>query len=490
MALTQSHYRFGIDSGTESSHGWHANEDANPSEGTIALDTTFLLRFCLQCDGTAASNVDCEYQYRVNGGTWTNITTTSSFVRAVAATALTNGGNCTKRLSGTGTFESSGAGQTEDGTSGGTANDIVANGNSECECGLQLRSADLTGGETVDFRLTRDGGVLIDTYAVTPSLTIPAAAANIDPSLITATTSVPSPTIVSLVDPGVITSTTSVPSPTIVSLVDPGVIASTTSVPNPTVDPSVVSGFITATTSAPSPTIGLYVEPGVIASTASVPNPTVSVGVGVEPGIIASTTTVPSPSVDPSVGPGAIAATTAVPNPTVDPSVVPEAIASTTSVPSPSADPSLLAVFLAAASAVFAPTLDPSMGASRIESTATVPNPFVDPSVGPGVIATTASVPLPTIDPSVAPGLITATTSVPNPTVDVGTTIDAVRIESTSSVFAFAVSYTVSPGFFGGATLYAPYVDAGLPGGPFTCVCWAPSREAQVTGKLRKATFS
>lgn len=173
MAISQSHYRFGIDELAESTHGWHAAEDTDPGQGVIAVDTTFLLRFVSQCDGTAQSNVDCEYQVSRNGGAYQNITTTSTIVKAVAATALTNGGNCTQRLSGTGTFETSGAGQTEDGISGGTANDIVANGNSECECGLQIVGADVAGGDVLTFRLTRDGGTLYNSYLVTPTLTLP-----------------------------------------------------------------------------------------------------------------------------------------------------------------------------------------------------------------------------------------------------------------------------------------------------------------------------
>jgi hypothetical protein len=177
MALTLSHFRFGADDGgTEATHGWHAAEDTNPGPTVIALDTTFLLRFCVQANATGLTNVDNEFQYRKNGGTWTNITTTSNDVRAVAATALTNGSDCTKRLSGTGTFESSAAGQTEDGSSGGTANDIANSGNSETECGLQLRSADLVAGDLIEFRLTRDGGTLLDTYSVVPALQIPVTA--------------------------------------------------------------------------------------------------------------------------------------------------------------------------------------------------------------------------------------------------------------------------------------------------------------------------
>src|SRR3990167_2033889 len=119
MAVTQSHFRFGINSGTESSHGWHANEDTNPASGVLGLDSTFLLRFTLQCDATLQSNVDPEFRYSLNGGAWTAITAASSVVRAVTTTVFANAANTTKRLSGTGTFESSSQGCTHDGVSGG-----------------------------------------------------------------------------------------------------------------------------------------------------------------------------------------------------------------------------------------------------------------------------------------------------------------------------------------------------------------------------------
>jgi hypothetical protein len=172
MAVTQSHYRFGINELIESTHGWHAAEDTDPSP-ELSVDTTFLLRFTLQCNATGQSNVDPEFQYRKNGGAWTNITPSSSNVKAVLPVCWLNGAHTSKRLSGTGTFDASNLGCTSDGTAGGSAMDIAANGNNETECGLQLVGADLVGGDLIEFRLTRDGGVLLNTYAVTPSLSVP-----------------------------------------------------------------------------------------------------------------------------------------------------------------------------------------------------------------------------------------------------------------------------------------------------------------------------
>ena len=166
--LSQNHFRFGRDNGTESTHTFYVAEDTNTS---ILVDKVFLLRFNAQeSAGTTSPNTDFQFQYSLNQVDWVNITTTSVAVRAVAAASLTNGSNCTKRLSGTGTFESSGAGQTEDGTSGGTANDIAANGCSETECGLQIVSTQVNHGDYIWFRLTSPDFTV--TYALTPRLTV------------------------------------------------------------------------------------------------------------------------------------------------------------------------------------------------------------------------------------------------------------------------------------------------------------------------------
>ncbi len=169
--LHATHYRFGIDELAESTHGWRAAEDANPAAGSVPVDTPFLLRFTVQdTGGTAAGNVDNRFQVKKNAGAFQDITTTSTVVKAVAAAALTNGGNCTKRLSGTGTFESTGAGQTETGLSGGNANDIAASGNSETECGLQIVSADVADTDVLTFRLTSPDFTI--TNDVVPTLTV------------------------------------------------------------------------------------------------------------------------------------------------------------------------------------------------------------------------------------------------------------------------------------------------------------------------------
>lgn len=170
MALTQSHFRFGINELAESTHGFLAAED---KPIVLPPGRTALLRFCVQATGgVAESNVALQFQYQRNGGGWVDITTTSAVARTGSTTVFTNGQNCTKRLSGTGTFETTAAGCTHDGSSGGANMDIVANGNAETEMGFQIINADTTIGDLIEFRLVRVGGTLLTSYAVTPSLRV------------------------------------------------------------------------------------------------------------------------------------------------------------------------------------------------------------------------------------------------------------------------------------------------------------------------------
>ena len=182
--LHTTHFRFGNDDGTESGHTFKANLDTSISldEGSI-----FLLRFTVQeTGGTAAGNVDQQFQCALNGGTFQNITTTSTIVKAVAVGAFTNGQDATKRLTGTGTFESSGDGCTEDGLSGGAQNDIAASGNSETEAGLQLVAADVAAGDAVTFRLTSPDFTI--TNDVVPTITVTSANQLVTPGTASLTT--------------------------------------------------------------------------------------------------------------------------------------------------------------------------------------------------------------------------------------------------------------------------------------------------------------
>src|SRR3990167_4579750 len=238
--LRQTHFRFGKDDGTEASHTFWQLEDVNHSQ-FITADWTFLLRFTEQeAGGTAAANTDAQFQYNKNGAGWVDITTTSSVVKAVAVAAFTNGQACTQRLSGTGTFEVSGAGCTEDGSSGGPANDIAASGNSETECALQVIGADVSNNDTIQFRFTSPDWTV--GYDITPTLTV-----------------IESAPVVVIPGIGALTTTLFTPSVILGLHVIPGNAALVLTAFTPTIvvagDATVIPGVATLTLTAFAPTV-------------------------------------------------------------------------------------------------------------------------------------------------------------------------------------------------------------------------------------------
>jgi hypothetical protein len=169
MALTQSGYRFGINELAESTHGWLANLNTAISRDATDL-TTFLCRVLLQNDAAGAvNNVAPTWQYSLNGGAWTAITTGSSVVKAVTPSCWADAADCTARLGGTGTFDATNNGCTADGVAGGNAMDIVVSGNNESEIALQL-VAGLSPGNTIDLRVLNGASTL--TYTQTPRISI------------------------------------------------------------------------------------------------------------------------------------------------------------------------------------------------------------------------------------------------------------------------------------------------------------------------------
>ena len=179
--LVCSHYGF-YDDGTESA----ANElsvDSAPS--TLSLDTTYLFRVDIEEDsGNIGKDVNAQFQYRVNTGggfgSPTDVNATSTYVRSNSSSLTDGGDTAAARLGGTYTYDTSNEGQDDvDGLAGGVTTDLTSTG---CEFvfAFQLRSADLSNGDIVEFSAvinasagTPDSSV---TYPTWPQYTISIAA--------------------------------------------------------------------------------------------------------------------------------------------------------------------------------------------------------------------------------------------------------------------------------------------------------------------------
>jgi hypothetical protein len=177
MALNQTAYHFGQESGTEATYPALAAPNFPifypPGRG-------LLCRVNAQASGGVAHpNTAFQWRYRLTPkatgtpGAWTDVTTSSNVIGTGSTTVFTNGANCTQRLAGTGTFEASGAGCTHDGSSGGAANDIAANGCSETAIGIQIINADTEVGDLVELRV-ESGGAPLAGYDATPAVRVAA----------------------------------------------------------------------------------------------------------------------------------------------------------------------------------------------------------------------------------------------------------------------------------------------------------------------------
>lgn len=166
----QNHFRFRTDSDlVDNTPTWAAAEDVNYYPGT----SNFRLRFAIDNTGTGNENVR-NLLYSKNGGTYTQVTTSTSNVKSAdASSSVDNAALATANFRLTAGAGSAVIGQyDESGTN--TASTLITGGYSEYEFGLVLVPADLAPGDTLDFRMYATA-TPIAIYNQTPRITVPSA---------------------------------------------------------------------------------------------------------------------------------------------------------------------------------------------------------------------------------------------------------------------------------------------------------------------------
>jgi hypothetical protein len=175
-SFTQVRFRFYAD-GTESGSTPKANEDTHLSGATAVAtaNTTWTgaLRILIQTNAVGGlSTDDWKLYYSKNAGAYTAVTGSSSNVKAYNGT-LTDGEATTNRSTngltdGSGSFV---AGKVDEADGEIVDVQITANNFTELLWSIQLVSADLASGDTLDFRVYRNGAA-IQTYTITPRITV------------------------------------------------------------------------------------------------------------------------------------------------------------------------------------------------------------------------------------------------------------------------------------------------------------------------------
>lgn len=192
-------YADGTESGSSPYGG--AAQDANVSVNVGSGNVQIHLRARIQETGGAAGATtdDWGLEYQVGGsGPWTAITAASSRVRSDTGSSLTDGSATTNRgtngiTDGTGSFV---AGEQEEANGVIENSQLTASNFTEHVWALLVIAADNSNAETLDFRITLNGGSPGMTNSVAPRITIVAPVADaLLADDVSSATSVSSPTV-------------------------------------------------------------------------------------------------------------------------------------------------------------------------------------------------------------------------------------------------------------------------------------------------------
>jgi hypothetical protein len=170
MATTwvQTHARFRNDDGSQTTATWKAALDTNISVDVGAGNVNLRIRISSSQTGTTGAKVTGTLYLSKNGGAYAAVTDVTSSVKAIASANFADEDATTQQIS-SGTFV---AGKMDEVNGACTATGTIAqNSVTEHEFSVQLISADLASGNTLDFRM-RNGSTAYTTYTVTPRITV------------------------------------------------------------------------------------------------------------------------------------------------------------------------------------------------------------------------------------------------------------------------------------------------------------------------------
>lgn len=177
FGIDQLHYQFQEEDGTAASATLLGTEDTALSRD-VTNDSNIQLRIlCNEVGGgnvAGTTNATWQLQRSIAGGSFANVTTSSTGVKVNTSSQLTDGGSTGGRLTGPG--GATNAGGQQDDQNGAVTWTHPGNTYAEHVFGLTLIAADLSGGQAVTFQLLYDGALFTTTqngaYTVTPTLNI------------------------------------------------------------------------------------------------------------------------------------------------------------------------------------------------------------------------------------------------------------------------------------------------------------------------------
>lgn len=169
--IDQDSYRWRDDDGSETAATWLELVNVSHDFDVQAGNVQARLRFLLQEDaGGSLSDFTGTLEFQINGGGYNAIGAATTGCITFDSANLTDAEDTTQQI-GAGTFISTNAGVSEDGVVDGVA-DFSGNDETEYEYTIEFVSADLSNGDSIDFRIQES-----NTFTNTANVTISKVAA-------------------------------------------------------------------------------------------------------------------------------------------------------------------------------------------------------------------------------------------------------------------------------------------------------------------------
>ncbi len=170
--FTQESFRARNDDGDEDEATWKKAADLDWNQ---VADVKFRVRFLIQhTGGSDVTDKSFQLQYRYNGGSWADVTGSSSYVKAVASGTVSDGTNTTEQLNGDQAFltgDNYGFDGSDGLAGGGPDMDFIgANDEVELEYCLQIVGTDVSVGESIELRVFDASSTYV--YTETPLITV------------------------------------------------------------------------------------------------------------------------------------------------------------------------------------------------------------------------------------------------------------------------------------------------------------------------------
>ena len=152
------------------------------SQQTLDVDTTYLFRLQIHNDNNKEGNATWTFEFNHAGGGWTDVSTSAAAIQAVDSSNLTEGDDCTNRLTNQGAdFISDNNGVTEDGVT--TQYSHLAGDYAEILLAFQIPAAQVSDGDEILIRARESGAGRTVTYTVTGDIDVNEGAAPITVNL-------------------------------------------------------------------------------------------------------------------------------------------------------------------------------------------------------------------------------------------------------------------------------------------------------------------